>query len=158
MSSGGGEGTFVPARRDRFQQDRKVFGVMPFTIKVAAEDTRGALLVIEQDNAYPGGPPRHLHHEQDEWFYAVRGNYLVEVAGTLHNLSPGDSILAPRGTPHTWALEGAEPGRLLIAFQPAGSMEEFFEATSRFSGMPTQEGLVPLFEAHGMTIVGPPLR
>src|SRR5690606_20123055 len=56
-------GLFVPARGDRFQQQRKVFGVMPFTIKVSSSDTEGRLLVIEQDNAYPGGPPRHVHHE-----------------------------------------------------------------------------------------------
>ena len=158
MESGARRGIHVPARGDRFQQERKVFGVMPFTIKIASEDTEGDLLVIEQDNAYPGGPPRHLHHEQDEWFYAVHGSYLVEVAGELHHLASGDAVLAPRGVPHAWALEGSEPGRLLIAFRPAGSMESFFAAASKLPGMPSPEELAPLFEAHGMTIVGPPLR
>src|SRR5690606_35226964 len=84
-------GLFVPARGDRFQQQRKVFGVMPFTIKVSSSDTAGRLLIIEQDNAYPGGPPRHVHHEQEEWFCAVQGTYVVEVGGQAHRLAAGDS-------------------------------------------------------------------
>jgi hypothetical protein len=63
-----GQGIKVAAGRDRFLETRKVFGVMPFTIKVATRDTAGGLLVIEQANAFPGGPPRHVHHAQDEWF------------------------------------------------------------------------------------------
>ena len=99
-----------------------------------------------------------MHEAQDEWFYVVAGRYLVEVDGLLHRLGPGDSVLAPRGLPHTWALEGDEAGRLLIAFQPAGSMEEFFAATSGMGGMPSPDVLAPLFAEHGMTVVGPPLR
>lgn len=94
-------GLFVPARRDRFGQQRKVFGVMPFTVKLAASDTGGRLLIIEQDNAYPGGPPRHVHHAQEEWFYVVHGNYVIEVGGETHRVGPGDSVLAPRGVPHS---------------------------------------------------------
>ena len=149
---------FVPARGDRFNQERKVFGVMPFTIKVAGSDTAGRLLIIEQDNAYPGGPPRHLHQAQEEWFCVVRGSYVVEVDGETYRLGPGDSVLAPRRVPHSWALDGDEPGRLLIAFSPAGSMEEFFAATADMGGMPSPEVLAPLFVAHGMEVTGPPLR
>lgn len=158
MGTTGDRGIRVEAERDRYDRERKVFGVMPFTVKVAAQDTDGRLLVIEQDNAYPGGPPRHVHHDQDEWFYAVRGNYLVEVGDETHRLAPGDAVFAPRGVPHGWALDGAEPGRLLIAFQPAGTMEAFFDAACALPGMPTPEDAAPLFEAHGMAIVGPPLR
>lgn len=151
-------GLFVPARDDRFGQQRKVFGVMPFTIKVSAGDTAGRLLIIEQDNAYPGGPPRHVHHEQEEWFCAVQGSYVVEVGGETYRLVAGDSVLAPRSVPHAWALEGNEPGRLLIAFTPAGTMEEFFAATAGMAGLPSQSDLALLFAAHGMAITGPPIR
>lgn len=158
MGTDGDRGIRVAALDDRFGRQRKVFGVMPFTVKVDAQDSDGRLLVIEQDNAYPGGPPRHVHHEQDEWFYAVRGSYLVEVGGALHRLTPGDAVFAPRGVPHGWALDGVEPGRLLIVFQPAGAMASFFDAASRLPAMPTPAEAAPLFEAHGMSIVGPPLR
>jgi mannose-6-phosphate isomerase-like protein (cupin superfamily) len=158
MGTDGDLGIRVAAHGDRFGRERKVFGVMPFTVKVAAQDSDGRFFVIEQDNPYPGGPPRHVHHEQDEWFYAVRGSYMVEVGGEMHRLGPGDAVFAPRGVPHGWALDGAEPGRLLIAFQPAGAMEAFFDAACELPDMPSPADAAPLFEAHGMSIVGPPLR
>jgi hypothetical protein len=37
-------------------------------------------------------------------------------------------------------------------------MEAFFDAASALPGMPTPDEAAPLFEAHGMAIVGPPLR
>ena len=119
---------------------------------------RRNLLIVEQHNAFPGGPPRHVHRDQDEWFYVVEGRYMLEVDGHPHLLGPGDSVMAPRGVPHTWALDGTEPGRIVIAFQPAGLMDELFDAACQLSGMASPEALRPLFEAHGMQVVGPPLR
>lgn len=148
----------VAADRDRFGADRKVFGVMPFTVKVASQDTDGGMLVIEQANAYRGGPPRHVHHDQEEWFRVVEGSYAVEVDGTVHQLGPGDSVLAPRGVSHTWALVGSGAGRMIIAFQPAGRMEAFFAEASNMDGMGATDAMKALFTAHGMTIVGPPLQ
>jgi hypothetical protein len=80
------------------------------------------------------------------------------VGSQLHQLGAGDSVFAPRGVPHGWALEGNEAGRLLIAFQPAGTMEAFFTATAHLGGMPPHPQLEGLFAAHGMEITGPPLR
>ncbi|HEX7022321.1 MAG TPA: cupin domain-containing protein [Trueperaceae bacterium] len=151
-------GIKVPFGHDRHQRERKVFGVMPFTVKVTSQDTGGGLLVIEQANNNRGGPPRHLHHDQDEWFYAIEGEYLVEIDGETHHLGPGDSVFAPRKTRHSWALVGATGGRLLIAFQPAGAMEGFFEEASKLQGMPPHQEIAQLFAAHGMEIVGPPLQ
>lgn len=99
-----------------------------------------------------------MHHAQDEWFFVVSGAHVIKIDGELHHLAPGDAVLAPRGVPHGWALDGTEPDPMLIAFQPAGTTEAFFEAASQLPSMPSPEDAAPLFEAHGMTIVGPPLR
>jgi len=147
----------VDAGHDRFERTRLVFGVMPFHVKVAASDTAGRCLVVEQDNDYRGGPPRHVHHAQEEWFYVVRGEYAVEVGGHVHRLSAGDAVLAPRGVPHTWALVGPGPGRMVIAFFPAGDMEAFFDAACALPGMAPHAELAGLFERHGMRVAGPPL-
>lgn len=148
---------WVRAGADRHGPLRSVFGLMPFTVKVAAADTGGACLVIEQANEYRGGPPRHLHHAQDEWFYVVAGRYRVEIDGTPYDLGPGDAILAPRNVPHGWALVGPLPGRMVIAFTPAGDMEGFFEEASAMRGLGTSQALADLFARHGMRMVGPPL-
>ena len=147
----------VAADEDRFGRARKVFGVMPFAVKVSGVDTGGSLLVIEQANDYRGGPPRHVHHAQEEWFYVVSGRYRVEVGGVAHDLRPGDAVLAPRGVPHTWALVADGPGRMLIAFTPAGEMEAFFDRATQLPGVPPHQEVAALFAAHGMRIEGPPL-
>ncbi|MBK8006862.1 MAG: cupin domain-containing protein [Gemmatimonadetes bacterium] len=122
---------------------------------------RGAYFLIEQTHATRGGgPPRHFHFEQDEWFYSLEGDYVVEIDGKRHELSTGDSILAPRRLPHTFAFAGPTTGRLLVGFTPAGRMEEFFvDQLSRgsFLGSGTDADRARLRE-YGMQNVGPPLQ
>jgi mannose-6-phosphate isomerase-like protein (cupin superfamily) len=111
--------------------------------------------VIENTNRAKGGPARHLHIEQDELFYVLEGEYLIEVGQERFNLKPGDSILAPRKVPHVWAYVGNTLGRLLITFTPPGKMEAFFREVSKANTMPPQD---PAFwRAHGMELLGPPL-
>jgi hypothetical protein len=35
--------------------------------------------IFEHTNMGKGGPPRHLHYEQDEWFFAIKGDFAMEV-------------------------------------------------------------------------------
>jgi hypothetical protein len=51
----------------------------------------------------------------------------------------GDSILALRQVPHTFAHVGDGAGKMITAFQPAGSMEAFFREQSKITGAPTAE-------------------
>lgn len=147
----------VPANRDRFGQRRKVFGSLPIDVKVAGADTGGALLLIEQIDDAKGGPPRHVHHDQDEWFFVIDGFYAIEVGGERMELGRGDSLLAPRAVPHVWAHVGEGIGRLLIGFQPAGDMEGFFAEATQLAGIPAGPELARLFSDHGMELLGPPL-
>lgn len=127
---------------------------VPFTSRFAPADSDG-LLMIENTFHAKGGPARHLHYDQDEWFYAVEGEFVVEVGSDQFSMNPGDSMLAPRRVPHVWAHVGAGDGRMLIAFMPAGKMEAFFREVTRFNAMPPQDP--ELWRAHGMELVGPPL-
>lgn len=158
MQSKGKQGIRVAAGEDRLQERRKVFGTMQIDFKVATEDTSGSLFVIENTDIQKGGPPRHLHHDQDEWFYVVSGRYVIEIGDEKHQLGPGDSILAPRKVPHVWAHVGDDSGRIVIAFQPAGRMEAFFTQLAKVKGAaPPHDEMKKLFGAHGMELLGPPL-
>lgn len=144
----------VLAGDDRFGE-HKGLGISTIDFKVSAKDSGGALLVIENTNRAKGGPARHLHVEQDELFYVLEGEYLIEVGRERFHLKPGDSLLAPRKVPHVWAYVGDKLGRLLITFTPAGNMEAFFREVSKTDAMPPQD---PAFwRAHGMELLGPPL-
>lgn len=142
----------VLAGEDRFGEYRGL-GVSAIQFKLIVPD--GSLFVIENTFHAKGGPARHLHHAQDEWFYAAEGAFVVEVGTERYTLRPGDSVLAPRGVPHVWAFTGDAPGRMLIAFTPAGQMEAFFREVTQANAMPPQDPA--LWRAHGMELVGPPL-
>ena len=134
-----------------------IWGVIPLQIKVSGKDTNGSFFVFEHAKMSKGGPPRHFHYEQDEWFYAIEGEFAFEVGTEKFVLQPGDALFAPRMVPHVWAYIGEKPGTLLLAIQPAGSLEEFFMKSCAMTRTPTSQEAEQLFAAHGMKVVGPPL-
>jgi quercetin dioxygenase-like cupin family protein len=148
------EPVFVGDGTDRYGIERGL-GITRLCYKVATADTNGQLFVIEQTMLAKGGPPRHVHFDQDEWFFPLDGEFLVEIGNTQYQLHPGDSLLAPRLVPHVWAYVGNGIGKMMIGFSPAGKMEAFFDLTAQKNSMPSQE---PQFWLdHGMRVLGPPL-
>jgi quercetin dioxygenase-like cupin family protein len=143
----------VAAGEDRFSEHRGL-GVSTIAFKVVPHDSSG-LFVIENTFHAKGGPARHLHYDQDEWFYALEGEFLIEIGQQRMQLHPGDSLLAPRGVPHVWAYVGEMRGSILITFLPAGKMEAFFREVTKANAMPPLDP--ELWRAHGMELVGPPL-
>jgi quercetin dioxygenase-like cupin family protein len=154
MADAAQQGFRVARGEDRFGAHYGLgFGALAF--KVSTADSGGALLVVELAHHAKGGPPRHLHHHQDEWFYVLAGAYVLEVGQERFRLSPGDSVFAPREVPHCWAYVGEQPGRIAIVFTPAGRMEAFFAEISKADGPAPQD---PAFwPVYGMELVGPPL-
>ncbi|CAN5371161.1 hypothetical protein BH23BAC2_BH23BAC2_14000 [soil metagenome] len=148
---------YVPNGKNRFQEELMIWGIIPLQIKISGKDTDGSFFLFEHAKMGKGGPPRHFHYEQDEWFYAMEGEFAFEVGDEKFVLRPGDSLFAPRMIPHVWAYVGDKPGTLLLAVQPAGSLEEFFMKTCSVTRPPSPEEAERLFAAHGMKVVGPPL-
>jgi mannose-6-phosphate isomerase-like protein (cupin superfamily) len=116
------------------------------------------MYVFEHRNVGKGGPPRHVHHEQDEWFYVIQGEFAVEVGEEKFRLKPGDSMFAPRKTPHAWAQISDSGGTMLTIASPAGTFETFLRDTTRHPTVPTEAEMVQTFAAHDMSVVGPPLK
>jgi quercetin dioxygenase-like cupin family protein len=149
------EAVFVGEGTDRHGLERGL-GITRLRYKVATADTSGGLFVIEQTMLAKGGPPKHVHFEQDEWFFPVEGEFMAEVGNRQYRLRPGDSLLAPRLAPHVWAYVSDAVGKIVIAFSPAGKMESFFDVTAQKGSMPSQDP--QLWLDHGMKVLGPPLR
>lgn len=143
----------VKAGEDRFGEQRGL-GISTIAFKVVSQDSNG-LLIIENSFRAKGGPARHLHYDQDEWFYAVEGEFIIEVGQEKFSMKPGDSLLAPQQVPHVWAFVGNTIGRMLITFMPAGKMEAFFREVTKANAMPPQNP--ELWHMHGMELIGPPL-
>jgi quercetin dioxygenase-like cupin family protein len=151
---------FRVGTHDSHRQEELLIMGGSFDLKVSSRDTGGDLCIYDTKRESKGGPAFHYHHLQDEWFYVIRGTFKVRVGDDTFKLQPGDSAFAPRKIPHTFAMTSEGEGQMLVLFQPAGSMEDFFVAMSRLGKeIPKnmEMELKRLFENHGMEIVGPPL-
>jgi len=158
-------GFHIAAGKDRFNDGFDRNGTT-IDCKVSGKDTAGALCVLEVNNT---GWPRHINPDQDEWLYVVNGEVELEIGKKRFRLGTRESMLIPHNTEHAWATVSAR-SKVLNTYQPAGKIEEFFQALAKFKDLPTREqaieksytteqkdGLKRVFEAHGMVVTGPPL-
>jgi len=83
------EGAKVRSDEDLYGECRGL-GVSHVAVKVSLPDPNG-LLVLENTLYKKRGPARHLHYEQDEWFYAVEGEFIIEIGQRTLRLSPGEA-------------------------------------------------------------------
>lgn len=130
------------------------------TIKVSSRDTGGAFAVFEGLVQPLQGPPLHLHRDQDECWHILEGEFRFEVDGREIYGRAGDTVFAPRGTRHTFQNAGRTPGRIVTTVVPGG-LDLFFEeleAVVPRGTAPDPAKMVPVFEKHGLELLGPPLR
>ncbi|HEU5125817.1 MAG TPA: MerR family transcriptional regulator [Verrucomicrobiae bacterium] len=157
-------GFSVGAGKDRFNEGFSHEGTK-VDCKVSGKDTGGALCVLEVNNT---GWARHINRDQDEWIYVIDGEVELELGKKRFHLGRHESMFIPRNVEHAW---GGVPARIINTYQPAGRMEEFFQALAKYKGLPTREqaiqktytaeqinGLKQIFAEHGMIVTGPPLN
>jgi quercetin dioxygenase-like cupin family protein len=123
------QGEVIGAGKDRLGETHSR-GYSSILFKVLPRETSNGLFVIEHMNLVNGGPPLHKHPNQEEYFYLISGEVRFAIGDKRLTLKAGESILGPRGIPHTFAAVDGKPGHMLISFSPAGKMEEFLRATA----------------------------
>jgi quercetin dioxygenase-like cupin family protein len=94
-------------------------------IKATAADTRGAYTMLEILAAPGGGPPPHIHANEDESFYVLDGTFDILVGDRIVQARQGSYVFVARGTVHRFQCSADRPGRLLVVFTPGG-IEAFF--------------------------------
>lgn len=129
------------------------------SVKASGTDTSGAFAVFEIPTVPFAGPPLHLHHTENEWFYTLDGEHDFQVGDKIYHLAPGGNIFVPMTIPHSWQNVGNSPGRMLTLVQPAGRLGAFFSLYSKLVsiGALSTPATKALFEEYGMEVVGPPL-
>ena len=127
--------------------------------KISAKDVKGDYCIYDTVRTAPGGPPLHIHHDQDEWFFVSEGEFVFQVGDERFRLTAGDSVLGPRKVPHAFA-NVSKTGRLLILYQPAGTIEQFFLDSQILSksSSPALDAWQAVARRHQIEIVGPPLK
>jgi quercetin dioxygenase-like cupin family protein len=97
------------------------------TLLATGEDTAGQLVVLEVLAQPGGGPPPHIHRNEDEYFYVLDGEFEILHGDETIRARAGSFVHVRRGTVHRFSNVGTAPSRLLIMFSPAG-IEGFFRA------------------------------
>lgn len=146
-----GQPSLIPAGKDRLGESHSR-GYSSILFKVLPQETSNGLFVIEHMNLVNGGPPLHKHLHQEEYFYVIAGEVRFAVGDQRLLLRAGDSVLGPRGIPHTFAAVEGKPSHMLIAFSPAGRMEQFLRDTA-VPNPPVQDAA--FWQRYEMELVGP---
>jgi len=106
-------------------------------IKLTAENSGGALSIVEVTEPPNAAAPLHVHHAEDETFYILEGEVTFELGGGRCTAAPGDVVFGPRGVPHRYDV-GGTGARMLFVTTPGG-----FEAVVRAMSVPATEPRLP---------------
>jgi quercetin dioxygenase-like cupin family protein len=126
-------------------------------IHISAAQTDGSFALLESTGPAGDQTPLHVHHLDDEGFYVLEGEITLWAGDEKHVLGAGESILAPRGVPHTLRV-GDRDARWLVTSTPAG-FEAFVRAagsTEPQAALPSPDELTRVASEHGIEILGPP--
>jgi len=138
------------------------------TIHVAERTNADRISVIEHRTPYGFSPPLHIHHTEDEIFHILAGEARFTVGGKALTVRAGDTLVAPKGVPHSFIVTSQEDA-VWLNITTNGD----FEGMLRAAGRPAEhEGLPPRLaepspkqaaaldracRAHGIELIGPPM-
>jgi mannose-6-phosphate isomerase-like protein (cupin superfamily) len=138
------------------------------TVRVPYDQGEDGISVLESLAPHGNSPPLHIHQTEDEIFHVLEGQLRVRAGDTEVRIGAGETILGPKGVPHTYRVESHEGARWLVITR-RGDFERFVHALSRPAeraepptpqGPPTPEqanALAAAAQEHGIEFVGPPL-
>lgn len=130
----------------------------------AGED---GICVVEHRMPYGDSPPLHVHRREDEVFHVLEGRLRFQIGGHERIADAGETVIAPKGLPHTFRVESREGASTLTITRGAD-----FETLLRQAGRPAEQpelppqmeptpeiiaALVQLCARNGIDVVGPPL-
>ena len=129
--------------------------------KAMASDT-GQQFSVWESIVPPGhGAPAHTHTREDEAFYVVSGEVLVEVEGAIDplRLGAGAFLFAPRHRRHGYRNVGTDTARLLVFAMPGAGLDRMFAAIDaagkRSARIPTIDTIAAIAEQYGVVIHPP---
>jgi quercetin dioxygenase-like cupin family protein len=111
-----------------------------------------------------GGPPPHIHHNEEESFYVLQGTVRIRAGDRTLHASPGEYVQIPRGMVHSFRNIGNDDAKMLLVVKPAGLEKFFAEAFVRAadpSARPpllTEASMAPILAAapkYGLEILPP---
>src|SRR4051794_32213672 len=130
-------------------------GNFAMSVKAGPDLTASAFSLLEATEPPHFGPPMHIHHNADEAFYVLEGEYRIFVEDREYACPAGSFIFVPRGIRHGFRV-GDVASRKLNLYSPGvmvGYFDDLSAAISSDQGDPTV--LDEIARRHGMEVVGP---
>jgi quercetin dioxygenase-like cupin family protein len=135
-------------------------------IRLSHRDSTDGVSVIDHTAPEGHSPPLHIHVKEDEVFYLLDGEFRFRMAGQDRRASAGETVVAPKGTPHTFRVDSRTGRWLTVTVHQ--QFEDFVRTMSRPATTrtlpaavhPTAEQIEALKETakrFGTEIIGPPL-
>jgi mannose-6-phosphate isomerase-like protein (cupin superfamily) len=127
------------------------FGEVRILVRASAESTGGAFSLVEEMPPMVD-TPLHVHARDDELFYILEGEHVIQVGEREFRVGPGGVVFAPRGVPH--AQRRVEPGvGRLLALTVPGGLDGFFRelAAADDAGTLGPDAYASASENHGIT-------
>ncbi len=129
-----------------------------YEIKVTADETGGAMSVMEFTIPDGAGPPPHVH-DSGELVHVVEGRVRFHVEGETFEAGPGTICYFPAGVEETFEPIGQvklmtvySPGGMDRFFREFGEPAERLEVPPPMDGPPDLERLGSIAAKHGMEI------
>jgi quercetin dioxygenase-like cupin family protein len=138
------------------------------TVHVRHDQGEDGVSVLERLAPYGESPPLHVHRIEDELFHVLEGELRLRAGDADIRLAAGESVLAPKGVPHTYRVESPAGARWLVITR-GGNFERFVRALSRPAERPTlpapqgpptpeqADALAAAARRHDIEFIGPPL-
>jgi mannose-6-phosphate isomerase-like protein (cupin superfamily) len=101
------------------------------TYKIASQSTGGAYALFEVTTRPGAGPPPHVQHREDEFFYVLEGDYQFLVDSNTTRVGAGSLLYVSKVTLHAHKNVGEGVGRMLMSQTPGGLYELFFEEAGK---------------------------
>jgi len=128
--------------------------------KATGAETAGSFSLWEAVVPPGAGAPPHTHAHEDEAFYVLSGELLIEFEGEAapHRVAPGGFFFGARGRRHAIRNVGDKPARVLILCAPSCGLDQMFGEldVATASGMPEFAKLAAIAAKYGVTIEPPP--
>jgi mannose-6-phosphate isomerase-like protein (cupin superfamily) len=130
--------------------ERLRFSGAEVVVRASAETTRGAFTILEEVS--PLDTPLHMHENEDEVFYVLEGDHVIQVGEEEFHLGPGGLAFGPRRVPHAQRRVVPRTGRILIMTSPAGVEGVFRDlAEAETEGTIGPEVYARVSERYGIT-------
>ena len=125
------------------------------TVFLSGDQTGGKLALVLDETPPGGGPPPHVHAQEDELFLVIEGRVSFLSGGKWTEVKPGSAIYLPRGTPHTFRNVGTTPCRQWIITNPSGFEKFFARCAEEFNQPqgPDMARIVGISREHGIEYI-----